>query len=215
MNENERFKAIIEEIGKPISSIAKGIGISQPSLKACVDGRNKPSFDTIQKLVIAYPMINISWLLTGKGEMLLDNEEARLQKNASIRINKDVEDIRERIKLIEKIEKTNKLNPINDWYSSIEGTIDLIREYLAHYNAMENMDEFFDAYRKKNLEWNDVVIEFKKRIEVTVKLYKIIRPYEKVINEIYEKIAEFNDRHDRLYCIDDVESVYEQPEKKS
>jgi plasmid maintenance system antidote protein VapI len=74
INENDRIREVIKYIGKSINSIAKEIKVSQPTLKACVDGNNKPSFDTIQKLILAYPQINSTWLLAGKGEMLLTNE---------------------------------------------------------------------------------------------------------------------------------------------
>lgn len=66
---NQRIKAIVEASGKAINSYASMIGVSQPTLKACVDGNNAPRFDTLQKLIIANPMISAEWLLTGQGEM--------------------------------------------------------------------------------------------------------------------------------------------------
>lgn len=66
---NQRIKAIVETSGKAINSYASMIGVSQPTLKACVDGDNAPRFDTLQKLIIANPMISAEWLLTGEGEM--------------------------------------------------------------------------------------------------------------------------------------------------
>ena len=46
------------------------IGVSQPTLKACVDGNNAPRFDTLQKILIANPMISAEWLMRGEGRML-------------------------------------------------------------------------------------------------------------------------------------------------
>lgn len=67
---NQRIKQIIEHSGKTINSYASFIGISQPTLKACVDGSNNPSYDTIQKILIANPIISSEWLIRGEGPML-------------------------------------------------------------------------------------------------------------------------------------------------
>lgn len=46
---NQRIKEIIEASGKTINSYAATVGVSQPTLKACVDGSNNPSFDITTK----------------------------------------------------------------------------------------------------------------------------------------------------------------------
>ena len=51
---NQRIKEIIEASGKTINSYAATVGVSQPTLKACVDGSNNPSFDTLQKLSLIH-----------------------------------------------------------------------------------------------------------------------------------------------------------------
>jgi hypothetical protein len=91
--------------------VAKEIGISQPTLKACVDGNNKPSFDTIQKLILTYPFINSVWLITGKGEMLLTNEI----KTTEIEIVNEI---------------INNTRQINYLYQRIVDIDILIKEYL-------------------------------------------------------------------------------------
>ena len=67
---NQRIKMIVDESGKAVNSYASMIGVSQPTLKACVDGNNAPRFDTLQKILIANPMISAEWLMRGEGRML-------------------------------------------------------------------------------------------------------------------------------------------------
>lgn len=67
---NQRIKMIVDESGKAINSYAAMIGVSQPALKACVDGNNAPRFDTLQKILIVNPMISAEWLMRGEGEMI-------------------------------------------------------------------------------------------------------------------------------------------------
>lgn len=70
---NQRIKMIVDESGKAVNSYAAMIGVSQPTLKACVDGNNAPRFDTLQKILIVNPMISAEWLMRGEGDMLKSN----------------------------------------------------------------------------------------------------------------------------------------------
>jgi len=51
------------------SQFADRIGIQRSSVSHVLSGRNKPGFDFIQKILIAFPGINGDWLITGSGDM--------------------------------------------------------------------------------------------------------------------------------------------------
>ena len=90
---NQRIKEIIESSGKTVNSYASTIGVSQPTLKACVDGSNNPSFDTLQKILKGNPIISAEWLMRGTGNMLLTEhpqQKSNLQKfDAEVEIDND------------------------------------------------------------------------------------------------------------------------------
>ena len=67
---NQRIRLIVEESGKSVNSYSSFIGVSQPTLKACIDGNNAPRYDTLQKILIANPMISAEWLMRGIGPMI-------------------------------------------------------------------------------------------------------------------------------------------------
>ena len=69
LNINQRIRIIVEESGKSVNSFSSYIGVSQPTLKACIDGNNAPRYDTLQKILIANPMISAEWLMRGEGPM--------------------------------------------------------------------------------------------------------------------------------------------------
>lgn len=50
------------------------IGIQRSGMSHILSGRNKPSFDFIQKLLLKFPTLNSEWLITGKGKMYKDNQ---------------------------------------------------------------------------------------------------------------------------------------------
>jgi len=51
------------------AKFADVIGVQRSSISHILSGRNKPSFDFLQKTLIAFPMINADWLILGKGNM--------------------------------------------------------------------------------------------------------------------------------------------------
>lgn len=87
---NQRIKMIVDASGKAVNSYAAMIGVSQPTLKACVDGDNAPRFDTLQKILIANPMISAEWLMRGEGNMLKSDETERTT-SASKKYDAEVE----------------------------------------------------------------------------------------------------------------------------
>ena len=51
------------------SKFADLIGVQRSSISHVLSGRNKPSFDFLQKTLKAFPGLNASWLLLGEGTM--------------------------------------------------------------------------------------------------------------------------------------------------
>ena len=50
--------------------LAEQLGVQPSGISHILSGRNKPSFDFIQKLIEEYPEIDSNWLITGKGSMI-------------------------------------------------------------------------------------------------------------------------------------------------
>ena len=51
------------------SKFADIIGVQRSSISHVISGRNKPSFDFLQKTLKAFPGLNASWLMLGEGNM--------------------------------------------------------------------------------------------------------------------------------------------------
>lgn len=51
------------------SKFADIIGVQRSSISHVISGRNKPSFDFIQKTLKAFPGLNASWLIMGESTM--------------------------------------------------------------------------------------------------------------------------------------------------
>lgn len=64
---NDRLKRFLEMEGISPARFAEELGIQRSGVTHLLDGRNKPSFSFIQKMMIAYPDLNYEWLILGKG----------------------------------------------------------------------------------------------------------------------------------------------------
>jgi len=51
------------------SKFADIIGVQRSSISHVISGRNKPSYDFLQKTLKAFPGLNASWLIMGEGTM--------------------------------------------------------------------------------------------------------------------------------------------------
>lgn len=57
------------------SKFADEIGVQRSSISHILSGRNNPSLELIQKILIRFNYINAEWLITGKGEMYKPERE--------------------------------------------------------------------------------------------------------------------------------------------
>ena len=65
----DKIKEILIKENISSSQLADKIGVQRSSISHVLSGRNKPGFDFIQKILVAFPEISGDWLITGSGEM--------------------------------------------------------------------------------------------------------------------------------------------------
>lgn len=68
----ERIIQFLKENNLTSTKFADIVGVQRSSISHILSGRNKPSFDFIEKMLIAYPDIDAQWLITGKGQMQVE-----------------------------------------------------------------------------------------------------------------------------------------------
>lgn len=69
----ERIQKIMNEEGLNKNSFSKAIGISNNvTITRIINEKRSPSRSTCEKIVTAFPKYNLTWILTGEGNMLTD-----------------------------------------------------------------------------------------------------------------------------------------------
>ncbi|HDP74848.1 MAG TPA: XRE family transcriptional regulator [Bacteroidales bacterium] len=66
---NERLLKLMEQEKVTAARLAEILEVQPSAISHILSGRNKPSFDFMQKLAFKFPRLNVDWLLTGKGNM--------------------------------------------------------------------------------------------------------------------------------------------------
>lgn len=66
MEVKDRLRMIMDSHKLNAGSFADRIGVQRSNVSHVLSGRNKPSFDFVEKLLIAFPRVSAEWLFTGK-----------------------------------------------------------------------------------------------------------------------------------------------------
>ncbi len=94
---NERVCKVMERLSHSKSAFANDLGVGLPIIAHITSGRNKPGVDVLQKILHTYPTVNATWLLIGKGDMLV-NEKATVsvdnELNALLLLANEIEQIK-------------------------------------------------------------------------------------------------------------------------
>ena len=95
----ERFRYIMKLNKLTASAFAAQIGVQASSVSHVLSGRNKPSLEFIQKVLLAYPKIDSNWLINGttklpSKEIDVENEEGESHSKETVKREK-VERVKE------------------------------------------------------------------------------------------------------------------------
>lgn len=64
-----RIRELMEMDGLNATEFSKKVKINSSVVSNILNAKNQPSFDVIQKIILAYPEVDVSWLMTGRGDM--------------------------------------------------------------------------------------------------------------------------------------------------
>lgn len=90
------------------TKFADEIGVQRSSISHILSGRNKPSYDFIQKILTRYPILNSDWLILGKGKMYKTDQPENATTNNSNKINLQADLFSS---LAEQNDKTEEISP--------------------------------------------------------------------------------------------------------
>ena len=97
----ERLKLFLAMEGLSPSQFADKLGIQRSGVSHLLSGRNKPSFEFINKMLLTFPKINPDWLITGTGKAYrgfsaeADQASGNAQEEMQVAVESSEESIQE------------------------------------------------------------------------------------------------------------------------
>ena len=73
---NTRLKQFLAAENITQAQFADTIKVVRASVSHVLSGRNNPGYDFIKAIMTAYPLLNVEWLMLGKGKMYKDGKSS-------------------------------------------------------------------------------------------------------------------------------------------
>ena len=84
---NRRFQTILDLENLSPAQLADRLGVQRSGISHILSGRNRPSFELLQRVVQSFPEISAEWLITGNGKPLKEQNQAAASGAASSAAN--------------------------------------------------------------------------------------------------------------------------------
>lgn len=153
MNITERLQLFMQHEGVTAFQMNKEAGLSRTLLIKAIEKHQGLNTATIEKIVKRYPNLNVDWLITGRGNMLIDVEAPKLSQVKTQVLPKELESSLYRQivwhlllqdsyaethdRLVEIIEK---LNTLCDKATTLSEQLSRIRQVVEAQYAIQAQD---------------------------------------------------------------------------
>lgn len=143
-NYKERIRMFCSELGISVTFFLKKCGLVKTSLKLLPE---TPSIVVLNKISAKYPMLNIEWIKTGKGNMLVSELNSTTSDNITF------------VPLVPQRAYAGYLNGyMDDVYVSALPTIPIVKEGKDKYIAFEVNGDSMDDGSSRAYQDGDIVI---------------------------------------------------------
>jgi hypothetical protein len=192
MNIVDRIRKVIEYKGISERKFTKEIGVANGFLSKVSDvGSSK-----LMKILNVYPEINPTWLLTGEGNMILDDDTDL--RNESPKTAKDYIDFYENFVKVQRVVYILDKDRFSELYKDVSFRCNMIHEYIEHYSLFNKSQELTDETDKKEL-----TKKVQQILNTEKELLKIMAPYSDMIYDMYSKLSDFDEKHERTFYLDE------------
>jgi transcriptional regulator with XRE-family HTH domain len=89
MSIQERLQVILKMHNLAPSAFADKLGVQRSNVSHVLSGRNKPSLDFLEKIILNFPRVNANWLITGQMKSSESTENTGATQDQTINTKKD------------------------------------------------------------------------------------------------------------------------------
>jgi hypothetical protein len=168
MSKAQRIQEIIDYYGMSYNSFAISLGmLNGTSIKRIVDHNRNPQNQTLNKISQAYPEINMNWLRTGTGEMIIGDKTDIGEDDLTVtskQILKKLEEDRIHYDLSRKEMNEIKFNDLFNKFNDLESRIEAYAEQ-ASSKVNEKLETLAKNYNNTYLIALDKILRIEQDLE--------------------------------------------------
>lgn len=201
MNEiNKKIKDLRFKLGLTQIQFAELIGLSQPNLSALEAGKRDVNINVLMKLKEEFDFDmndflnkDISEIDIFSKKMPKEITDELWESEVRFRTGKH-KDKHEKVafehrQFTARFLRSNKLDDVDDdifTFGLTSGTCSSVRKYCLKEQTLDSFALFKEGLMTKE----ELLAKYKEAIEIETKIYEIIKPYEKAVEELSEKLSE-------------------------
>lgn len=140
MGLNERILAFISHLEVNVAEFERNCNLSNGSVSKMGDNTRRSTLEKISKI---YPSLNLNWLLTGEGSMILGEENATQQKQEGLRHGRFIRVTTHHVQDEENVNYIN-IDNITSFHLK-EGSILINTCDGKRHKITDNVSELFEA----------------------------------------------------------------------
>ena len=103
-----RLKQFIENQGVSYNSLDVKLGAGKGYIGKQIKNQGSIGSDVLEKLLSQYPELNPKWLLTGKGQMLTQNERTQEECQACVEKERKIIELEAQVRLLKELLQEGK-----------------------------------------------------------------------------------------------------------
>lgn len=211
---NNKIKSLRQMLGLTQKQFADNLGITQSYLSALEGGKREVPLSIVMKLKSEFEINTEEFLYNDILDCNIVTKERRLGENKELydyikRIGTgEFKGARERMRhnhyeFSNRVIASNGLSSINVFLSDFESTLYICNSILKDYSINNMTSEDYALFENAIISKKDMMAKYQKAVAISRELYDIIKPFESIIEDLFNQIHKFDQEHDKTFYLGD------------
>ena len=195
----DRIYKIIDYKSISVYEFSKRIHVSNGYLSKQRTNNANIGSHIIEKIVREFPDINPIWLLMGSGNMIRENinQGANVVSGIDKMADNNHIDFNKSSVMVQRIVDILDKDRFTDRYRDIAFHCQMIHEFTNHYSLHSKSQKL-----EKDNNMKELSVKIQEIIITEKELLNELYQYSDILKEIYNKLSDFDEKHDRAFCLD-------------
>lgn len=122
--------------------------------------------------------------------------------------------MRKEMSIFEHLKQVNNVSKLYDYVGDFEGDLFMCHTYASYY-YYGSINNDIKSFIMRQLSKDELLMRFKDNLDTVQELKRIIEPYKNILKQLYLDLEDFNQSHDNLYSLEEIEPKEDKNRVKS